>query len=308
MKADDSSLTPEQLLTVHATARTLLDKGGAWNIFPTPVDQLMEAAGLQLASVSAFNENSMRRYLREAGQKAASLLKSALDKVLGIFDVHADVVHIDPALYKDKQTFLKLHETGHKELPHQRGLYRWIQDCAKHLDPGTADLFEREANVFASIVLFQDGGFAQHTVDEPFGIKVPMNAAKKFGSSLYAAFREYARRHHKTCAVIILEPTIQCPVKGVHAPVRRFEASASFKLQFGNFYLPPEITAADSLFALIPFEPRRMTRPHTLQLIDSNGQRQEFVGEGFRTGYHTLVLVHQVATLGKTITYAPLVV
>ncbi len=308
MKADDSSLTPEQLLTVHATARTLLDKGGAWNIFPTPVDQLMGVAGLELATIGAFDENSMHRYMREAGQKAASLLKGALDKVLGIFDVHADVVHIDPALYKDKQTYLKLHETGHKELPHQRGLYRWIQDCAKHLDPRTVDLFEREANVFASIVLFQDDGFAAHTVDEPFGIKVPMSAAKKFGASLYASFREYVRKHHKTCAVIILEPTVQCPIKGVHASVRRLECSASFKSQFGVLNLPPEITVTNSLFSLIPFAPRKMSRPQSIQLVDRNGTRQEFVGEGFRTGYHTLVLIHHVATLGKTISHAKLII
>ena len=303
MKADDSSLTVEQLLTVRTTARTLLDKGGAWDVFPTPVDQLMSAAGLQLSTVSAFDENSMRRYIREAGQKAAGLLKSALDKVMGIFDVHADTVHIDPTLYKDKITFLKLHETGHKELPHQRGLYRWIQDCAKHLDPRTAELFEREANMFASIVLFQDDRFAKRTVDEPFGIKIPMNAGPKFGASLYASFREYVRRHHKTCAVIVLEPTTFCSARGYHAAIRRIECSGTFSRQFGAGNFSNEIAVADTLFTLIPLAPRKMTKPTSFELRDLNGDRHEFVGEGFRTNYQTFLLIHQIATLGATLAH-----
>jgi hypothetical protein len=73
----------------------------------------------------------------------------------------SNLVHIDESVNKEKQTFLKLHETGHKEIPHQKGLYRWIQDCRKHLAPEIAELFEREANTFATIVLFQDDGFAK---------------------------------------------------------------------------------------------------------------------------------------------------
>jgi hypothetical protein len=298
VKSDDSSLEPEQLLTVRASARLLLDKGGAWGTLPTPVDQLMDAAGLKLAPISAFDESSMQRFLREAGEKAAHLLKGAVEKVLGIFDVHADLVHIDHTLYKDKQTFLKLHETGHKELPHQRGLFKWIQDCSKHLDPRTVELFEREANTFASIVLFQDDAFAKHTLDEPFGIKVPMAAAKKFGSSLYAAFREYVRKHHKICAVLALEPTTQCPSRGPIAEVRRIEQSPSFQAMFNVTALfPGEITMADDLFRLIPFRPQRMTRPRSFFLVDRNGDRHEFVGEGFRSGYHTIILIHAVGSL-----------
>lgn len=297
MKSDDSSLEPEQLLTVRASARLLLDKGGAWGTLPTPVDQLMGAAGLKLAPISAFDESSMRRFLREAGEKAAQFLKSAIEKVWGIIDVHADIVHIDHTLYRDKQTFLKLHETGHKELPHQRGLFKWIQDCSKHLDPRTAELFEREANTFASIVLFQDDAFAKHTLDDRFGIKVPMAAAKKFGSSLYAAFREYVRKHHKTCAVLILEPMTHCPSRGPIAVVRRLEQSPSFQARFNAALFPAEIAMVDDLFRLIPIKPQRMTRPRSFFLIDRNGDRHEFAGEGFRSSYHTIILIHAVGTL-----------
>lgn len=300
MKADDGSLNPAQFATVHASAKLLLDKGSGWGTFPTPVADLMSAAQLQVAPMNAFDEGMIRRYIREFGEKAEKVVRRALDKVLGIFDVHADVVHIDPTVVEGKQNFLQLHEAGHKELPHQRGIYKWIQDGAKFLSPDTADLFEREANTFARLVLFQDDTFTRRTIDQPFGIKVPMKEAKKFGASQYAGFREYVRRHHKTCAAIALEPTVFCPEHGLIAEVRRIEPSPSFAKMFGIKFLPLTITNAHALMACIPIEPRKMSTPQSFELTDLNGVRHEFVGEGFRTPYQTLLLIHSVATLNKS--------
>jgi hypothetical protein len=283
VKSDDGSLAPEQFATVHRTAISLLDRGGAWGRFPTPVDDLMSAANLHVAPISAFDQGSIKRYIREVGAKAERLLLRALDKVLGIFDVHADVVHIDPDVSEGKQTFLKLHEAGHKELPHQRGLYRWIQDGERFLSPETVELFEREANTFARLVLFQDDAFSRHTVDEPFAIKVPMDAAKKFGASLYAGFREYVRRHNRTCAAVVLNPTRFSPALGLAAEVRRVEPSPSFRQLFGSGCIPKQINHNHGLMACIPISPRRMSKPQSFGLVDRNGQLHEFVGEGFRT-------------------------
>ena len=306
MKQDDSSLEPEQFATVLASARSLLDRGDAWGVLPTPVDVLMEAAQLKVATISAFDERSVLRYIREVGQNAERLLRRALDKVLGIFDVHADVVHVDPTVSEGKQTFLKLHEAGHKELPHQRGLYRWIQDSAKHLDPSVAELFEREANSFARLVLFQHNGFAERTADEPFSIRVPMNGSKLFGASLYASFREYVRTHHKNCAVVVLNPTKTCPTRGAIAEVRRIEMSESFQKVMGFLPLPTELTRFDDLMRFVPLGSRRMSRPSSFELIDRNGNRCEFVGEGFKTPYQTFILIHCVGTLGQLISFTSL--
>ena len=157
IKPDDSSLTAEQYKTVHKSAIDLLNKSEAWGRLPTPINDLMTAAKLRLAPISAFDEGVIERYARQFGLAAKKLLKSAIDKVLGILDVHGNIVHIDGSVNKEKQNFLKLHETGHNELPHQRGLFRWIQDCKKTLEPGISELFEREANIFASIALFTWG-------------------------------------------------------------------------------------------------------------------------------------------------------
>ena len=300
VKADDSSLEAEQFRTVSAAAQKLLDRGGAWGVFPTPVPDLMAAASLKVAPISAFDESAMLRYLRQAGESAGRFLRHAVDKVLGILDVHAATVHIDETVSKEKQTFLKFHETAHFELPHQRGIFRWIQDCNKNLSPEIAELFEREANTFARIVLFQDDTFGKMTIDEPFSITVPMRIGKKFGASVYASIREYVRRHPKACAVIVLEPTETVEVVGLIAKVRRTECSADFVERFGSLALPDFLTGTDDLMDFVPLGKRRMTSPRTFVLTDRNGQRHEFIGEGFKTPRNTFVLIHANATL-KTV-------
>jgi hypothetical protein len=301
VKADDSSLEDEQYRTVREAATKRLDRAGARGRFPTPVDDLLSAAELKLAPVSAFDERSMLRYLREAGHQAGQLLRRAVEKVLGVLDVHANTVHVDSTVSGEKQTFLKLHETGHNQIPHQKGLYRWVQDCQKCLAPEVAALFEREANKFATIVLFQDDGFARMAMDSEFSIKVPMRTAKKFGASVYAGIREYVRRSDMACAAIILNPCEFRPDIGYVAAVRRTELSPLFKTQFGDLGLPLELTSVDELMRFVPLGGRRMSRPDTCTLTDLNGTVQEFVGEGFATPYNTFVLIHARTTLQRKV-------
>lgn len=307
MRADDSSLEPEQLRTVSNAARGLLDRGGGWGVFPTPVGDLMEAANLKVAPINAFDENAMLRYMRQAGDFAGRLLRRAVDKVLGILDVHAATVHIDQTVTPEKQTFLKFHETAHFELPHQRGIFRWIQDCNKNLAPEIAELFEREANTFARIVLFQNDTFGRMTVDEPFNIKVPMAMGKKFGASIYASMREYVRRHHKVCAVIVLEPTETIEGIGLIARIRRVECSAEFEKRFSPLPLPEFLTGTDDLMDLVPLGGRRMSSPRTFAVADRNGERHEFIGEGFKTKYNTFVLIHEQGAIKKLIGVASVI-
>jgi hypothetical protein len=305
IKPDDSSLTAEQYQTVHKSAIDLLNKSDGWGRLPTPVNDLMAAAKLQLAPISAFDEGIIERYARKFGLAAKTLVKSAIDKVLGILDVFGNIVHIDGSVNKEKQNFLKLHETGHNELPHQRGLFRWVQDCKRMLEPDISELFEREANIFASIVLFQDGNFTKMTADSPFGIKVPLAAGRKFGASAYASFREYVRRNEKACAIIVLNAPTLCDDHGFKADVRRIDPSPEFVRRFGGLVLPEAITPDSVMARFIPAAGRRMSRPDTLALEDRNKVVHEFVAEGFCTPFNVFILMHAKQTLNKTTIIMP---
>ncbi len=261
----------------------------------------MSAAALEMAPLETFDDSSIRSYLAQlksaATDTAGNFLRSAIEKVRGVLDVHARTVHVDTSVGISKQRFLQLHETGHAEIPHQSGLYRFVQDCLKTLSSDVADLFEREANTFATIVLFQDGAFTRMTEDERFSINVPLNAGRKFGSSKYAAMREYVRHHRCACIVLVLEPTV-FTVGGHTAEVRRVEMSASFQKQFPVPHVGV-LRHSDPLIRFVPLT-SVMSRPRPIRIQDRNAAWHDFIGEGFKTKYNTFVLLHSEESLDRS--------
>lgn len=295
-KADDSSIDAEQQRAVQDAARRALDRASAWGVFPTPISDILEAAKLRVAPTSAFDPRRLLAYVADKAERSAAVLKSAIAKVLGIYDAGESVIHIDNTVHPSKQNFLKLHEAGHHELPTHRKLFRFFQDCDKHLDPDVADAFEREANNFARYVLFQGNTFRDAAADHAFGLKTVLKIAPEFGASIYASCREYVRAHHRACAVYVLEKIVLCPPTGARAEVRRIEVSAEFLRQFGR---PTDtaITLNHSLGKVLPIG-RRMTRATPVSITDRNGHAHECLAEAFDTTFNVLVLVYPVRELG----------
>jgi hypothetical protein len=297
-KADDSSLDPEQLRAVEERARHLLDRAGAWGVYPTPIEDILAAANLKVAPVSIFDLEGIAAYLAGKAVDTAHKLKSAVSKILGLYDAGDSIIHIDNEVVGTKQNFLKLHETGHHELPTHRKIFRFFQDCNQTLSPEIADQFEREANNFARFALFQGNGYATLAQDCPLSIKSPMALAKEFGASQYASAREFARTNHRACVVYILEPLNYAQGDGFRCDVRRVEPSPSFKLQFGI----PQctcITPTHFLGKVIPMG-RRMTKPTNVSIRDLNGIAHEGVAEAFDTKHNILILLYPKAALTRT--------
>ena len=177
-RPDDSLLDSHQLANVLRHADQLLRDASALGRFPTPIDDLMAAAKLTVVDDEVLNESFLQLFLKKARATVATV-KSALSKVLGLFEANDRFVVIDKDAPKPRIPFIKLHEAGHGTMPHQTELYKIMHDCEKTLEPDIADLFEREANVFASEVLFQSGFFAggsrsrvQHQSANEIGKKV----------------------------------------------------------------------------------------------------------------------------------------
>ena len=233
VKPDDSSLAPQELAAVEKCARQLLDRAAVWDRLPPQVDAIVAAAKLQVAPKGMFDTASFQEFIKKKSAAAARFLKTALSKVLGIYDANEHIIHIDDGVGKPKQSFLKLHETGHHELPAHRKIFRLFQDCEKTLAPNVADLFEREANNFARFALFQGNAYKIRAADMAMGVRTPIDLAKTFGASVYASAREFARTHHKACVVYVLEPIVFTPEGKAQAQVRRIEPSPSFRTQFG---------------------------------------------------------------------------
>jgi Zn-dependent peptidase ImmA (M78 family) len=291
-RPDDSLLQPHQLATVQRHVDMLLREASALGRFPTPVDDIMAAAKMTVVDDEVLNEGMLQLFIKKTKSGLATI-KSALSKVLGLFEVNDRLVVIDKEAPKPRRPFIKLHEAGHGTLPHQSKIYALIHDCEKTLDAEITDLFEREANVFASEALFQGEVFAKEAQKLDFGIKAPMALAKKFGSSNYAAFRRFVITNGHACCVVVLEPTVHHFDGGFSAEVRRVVMSKSFETIYDGKRLCSTVTDSHVLGPVMPR--KRMTFDHEIVLADRNKADRICIAEAFDTKHQTLILIRDVA-------------
>ena len=302
-RPDDSTLNPEDLRAVEEQAHRLLDRADAWDRYPVPVNDILFAAKVRVAPTSAFDPAAIVSYIKGKAADTSARIKSAISKVFGLYDADDAVIHIDNTVVKAKQTFLKLHETGHHDMPWHRKMFRFFQDCKKTLAPDVADQFEREANNFARFLLFKGSTFAERAADCPFEIKTPITLARKFGASAYAAAREFARTNPRACVVYVLEPVEYEAGSGYRAEVRRVEPSPAYVARFGH-PAAKTVTPDHVLWPVIPIH-RKMTRAAPLSIADRNGQRHECLAEAFDTTYNILILLYPVTALTTTTVLIP---
>jgi Zn-dependent peptidase ImmA (M78 family) len=293
MKSDDSTLPDASLRRVQKYADLLLRKASAYGRFPTPVDDLVAAAKLEIARESALAKIGMDGFYRQlpnALKLTPEKLKRAAAKVIGLLDRQDRTIHLDPDTHPKKRIYVSLHEVGHDFLPHQRKTFSILEDSETELDPDTKDLYEREANVFASEVLFQGDAFAIQAADFDLAIRVPINLAKKFGPSVYSAARRYVTTHKQSCALLVFNRPLHVVGVGEVMELRRAIPSPSFHEEFGQHDWPQQCGPQDFFMRIRP--KNRFTSPRIFRITDLNRQSRECIVEAFDSTHHILFLIY----------------
>ena len=295
-KPDNSKLAQRQYVRVRTEALNLLQKADAFGTFPTPVTEIMDVANVMVEQENILDEE----FLCNIRWKAGSALRTAVSKVIGLFDAKERLVFIDRSVHSAKQNFIKLHETGHAMLPWQQNLYEVIEDSKQELDPDTAELFDREANMFATEVLFQNDGFIREAVEQPFNIKVPIDLSQKYGASIYASVRQYVEKNPNDCILLVLNEPERIEGIGLRVNLRRTVSSPSFQKKFGDLKWSEYFTSGDEIGSMLPIDNRHMSEPHQIGFVDRNGTRHECFAETFTNTYQNFILIHSVRTLTNT--------
>jgi hypothetical protein len=293
-RPDDCSLTPGQLAKVRSEAERALREAGALGVLPTPIKDILAVAKVEEVKEDVLNEG----FLTKMRMKAGDAIKRALSKVMGLFDAAAGLIFLDQLLMPVKKRFVTLHEAGHGFLPWQRVMYKIVEDCDKALDPEAADLFDREANVFASEVLFQNDTFHHMAASQKFEIWTPIRLAKTFDASLYSSIRQYVAKNDRRCAVLVLNPPELIEGDGFRATLRRVVQSSNFTAVFGGHQWASVYTPDDQLGRLVPLGSRKSSGKREVILIDSNGDRHKCIAESFTQTHQVFILIHAVKTLG----------
>lgn len=288
-KPDDCSLTPNQLAKVRAQAKRILQEADAFGVFPTPVADIMAAAKIEESKDEVFTPGFLDR-LRKGAMKAGAAVKSAASKVMGIFLSSERLIFIDQSLLLVKKQFLRLHETAHGFLKWQTPMYGLVEDSQDELDPETAELFDREANVFASEVLFQIDAFSERVQEKDFTVWTPINESKKFGASIYSSVRQYVLKNHRDCTVVVLnKPVIN--INGFEVGLRRSVQSSSFTERFGCISWPETFSPSDQIGQIVPLKGGKSSGPRDFLMTDANGDRVECRAEAFYSGHNVFVLI-----------------
>lgn len=219
-------------------ARLLLERAGVGDRLPTPVNDLLACAELVVSQDIDLTEPHEGFFALNY-----KLLASALRKAVGMVDLRERVIYLDTTVNAAKQNFVTLHEIGHKVLPWQRDIMLHLDDDAT-LSPDAKELFEAEANRFASEIMFQGERFDRDIRDLPLELRTPLQLARVYGGSVHATLRRYVERHPEACAMLVLETTPLVTSAGANYPVTRLHESAEFTRAFPTWPRPEGLPAS----------------------------------------------------------------
>lgn len=207
-------------------ARLLLERAGVGDRLPTPVDDLLACAELVISKDIDLTEPHHGFLARNY-----KVLLSALKKAMGMVDLRERVIYLDTSVNAAKQNFVTLHEIGHKVLPWQRDIMLHLDDDST-LSPDVKDLFEAEANRFASEVMFQGDRFDRDIRELPLELRTALQLARLYGGSIHATLRRYVERHPDPCVMLVLGTTALISGTGAHYAVSRCHESSTFTRAF----------------------------------------------------------------------------
>lgn len=260
----------------------LLKHSKAFDVFPTPVDQILHYANLRVnRDIDLYSDHE------SFFQKASVKLTKALNKVRGFLDRKENVICLDLRVKENRQNFVKLHETGHAVLTWQNEILQFVDD-EDTLDPEVKDLFEAEANFFASMTLFQQDRFEEKMRTLPLELNSSIHLAKWFGSSIHAALRRYVEVSEKRCSLMVLRDVSlsgQFPV----CYVRDYFQSVSFTKNYGDISWTNQLGYTWS-FVKEYYHNRKFKTDGEVELLTSDG-KVSFTYHFFNSTYNAFVFL-----------------
>ncbi len=210
----------------------LLVRADAYGRWPTPVDDIVAAAGLiepQHSMLSDFVLEQAPAHLRQAIRKLRGKVRALLDR-------KEREIHIDPAAATaGRVAYLKLHEVSHD-------IFSWQQepgyaDDDGHLSPAIKIIFEQQANRGAAELLFQRELFTAMARDYSIGMAAVLDLSQRVGASAHATMRRFVECHDAVIAGVVMEPS---PYSGSPLAYRRCEVvrSLAWQQRFGDACWP----------------------------------------------------------------------
>lgn len=210
-----------QIITACERALRAAD---ALDTLPTPLDAVVDAIGVrEIISIGELPDDLQVK--RPRGWR----------RVLGAYLYRADTAFVDLSQPVGRRRFILAHEAGHKLIPWHADTFHL--DNEDRLFRDTEEELEEEANLAATLLIFQGGAFVERALDYETGLQVPVALASTYGASLTATIRFYAEHHPEPVGLIIAGRYVRADGT---VPIWVATQSAAFGERFGSFrrYFP----------------------------------------------------------------------
>lgn len=221
-------ITEKKKLDIDNIAFDALYKSKSLGVFPTPVDKIIDYAQLRIDS-----SVDLSRVPSNFFAKHGLAFKRGLAKIRGVLDRSEKIIYLDLKQHASKQKFVKLHEVGHELCGWQGNMLKYLDDD-ENLDPDINDLFEAEANYFASSALFQGQIFNEKVLEYPLELATSLHLQKLFGGSFHATIRRYVEHSKKRCALLVLNKVSKSPFATPNLTIRNYFQSHPFTKELGR--------------------------------------------------------------------------
>ena len=227
----DGYLAVDEREAIRAQVLMLLRRADAIDVYPTPLDRVMEVARLVAAGEITLDEAEKRQLRKRFG----SLVDKVLHQLQGVIHLKAREVWVHPDLPTLRRRFVTAHEIGHDVLPWQREL-AYIDDD-KRLRDDVRFRFEREANQAAIELLAQGDALRGEADDSPLSLSALAKLSDKYQISLQAIARRVTEETRQDAAMAIRFRSRTGGIGPYHV-----YCSPTFQSRFGwaTSSLPPE--------------------------------------------------------------------
>jgi Zn-dependent peptidase ImmA (M78 family) len=262
------------------------------DVFPTPIDKIIQYSDLVIAE--GIDLKSLEKKYKTFFFSDA--LRSGLSKVRGFLDRSEKLIYLDLEQKESRQSFVKLHETGHSVLPWQKQTLQFLDDD-ETLDPDITEEFEAEANYFASITLFQNDRFVNEVKKYELGIPSALQVSKHFGASGHATLRRYVETSKHRCALLVLE-SLNKKGQVVNSNFRNAFHSQPFVKEFGHISWPEKFGYKWEFMKDHTFN-KRMKLDGAINLDTANG-KSDFHYHFFNNTFNGFVLIFPKGESKKT--------
>jgi hypothetical protein len=275
-----------QLLEMKSLCNRLLRTAGVDGVCPTPIDQIVEAAELLKSKDLALLEIPREPFPSIWKKFKGSLVDLVSRVKAGLFPQER-TIFINPKTHVASVPFATLHECCHYIFPWQRKTYAYLDD-ERTLDPQTRFIFERQANVGASYLLWQGEAYVKDALDMPITAATPVSLAQRYGGSVHSSMRYYVEHHRESLLLMVVKRHRDAAALLDRYKLQYMISSPAFTTKFGHGRLT--VTLSDDHVLLKRSNPIVTFWEGEIG-VRVGGSAQPFLFFGYETPYNIFIIL-----------------